>query len=102
MATMVVNIKDGQLSILTKLVQSNQRDSTRTLASMSTDHSILSQNFHSTELQNATELTMSGSEDGETTLWANNGSSMEFPRPSSHNNGNTTHLISKETEAHLM
>jgi len=99
METIMVNIKDGELSILIKLVQFNPRDSTRTSASISTDHSTSSQNSHSTELLNATVQTMFGSEDGETTLWASNGSLMVSPRLSSLNNGRTTHLISKEMEA---
>jgi hypothetical protein len=82
-------------------MQSNPKESTRTLASMSTDHSILCQNFHSTELLNATEPTMYGSEDGERMLWANNGSLIQFPKLSSPNNGNITHLTSKETVAPL-
>jgi uncharacterized membrane protein YjjP (DUF1212 family) len=56
--TMVVKAKDGELSILTKLVQSNLRDSTRTSVSTLTDHSISSQNFHSTELLSALVPTM--------------------------------------------
>jgi len=99
MATTTELTRDGELSILIKLVQSNPRDSTRTSVSISIDHSILSQNFHSTELLNATELTMSGSEDGETTLWASNGSLMVSPRLSNLNNGRTIHLTSKEMEA---
>jgi hypothetical protein len=54
----VVKAKDGELSILTKLVQSNLRDSTRTSVSTLTDHSISSQNFHSTELLSALVPTM--------------------------------------------
>jgi hypothetical protein len=41
--------KNGKLSILTKLRAHKLRDLTKTSASMSTDHSILFQSFHSTE-----------------------------------------------------
>jgi hypothetical protein len=47
-------------SILTKIRDLKRRDSTRTSVSMSTDHSTLSQNFHSTELLSATVPTMFG------------------------------------------
>jgi hypothetical protein len=54
----VENIKDGELSILIKPDQFNPRDSIRIGASMSIDHSISSQNFHSTESLNALVQTM--------------------------------------------
>jgi len=60
---------------------------------MSTDHSTLSPNFHSTELLSATVPTTSGSRDGETMLEHNNGTSMESLRPSRTTTGSLTHLI---------
>jgi hypothetical protein len=51
---------NGQYSILTKTRDLKRRDSTRTSVSMSTDHSTLSQNFHSTELLSATVPTTFG------------------------------------------
>jgi hypothetical protein len=102
MATITELIKDGELSTLTKLRRYHLRDLTKSLVSTLTDHSILSQSFHSTELLNATVPTMSGSEDGETTLLANNGSSMELPRQSGVSNGRIIHSIFKAMEAHPM
>jgi hypothetical protein len=61
---------------------------------MSTDHSTLSQNSHSTELLSATVPTTSGREDGELIPEPNNGTSMVFQRPSRTTTGNLTHLIS--------
>jgi hypothetical protein len=83
---------------LIKLKLSKPRESTRTSVSMSTDHSTLSPNFHSTELLNATVPTMSGSRDGETTLKPNNGTSMESQRPSRTTTGDPTLLTSNQTE----
>jgi hypothetical protein len=71
----------------------------KSLVSISTDHSTLSQNFHSIELLNATVPTMSGSRDGETTQDNNSGSSMKSLRPSRTTTGNHTHLTSKEMAA---
>jgi hypothetical protein len=59
-ATIEVNTNNGKLSISTKLKDHKLRESTRTLVSMSTDHSILFQNFHSIELLSATVRTTSG------------------------------------------
>ena len=58
--TTEANINNGQLSILTKQRDHKPRVSTKTLASMSTDHSILFQNSHSEELLSATVLTTFG------------------------------------------
>jgi hypothetical protein len=98
MVTMVERTNNGMLSILTRLMQFKLRDSTRTLVSMSIDHSIWYPTSHSTELLSATVLTMSGKEDGERILLDNNGSSMEFPRLLRTINGRITHLTSKVME----
>jgi hypothetical protein len=58
--TTEVHINNGQLSILIKQRAHKPRESTRTLASMSTDHSILFQNSHSIELLSATVPTTFG------------------------------------------
>jgi hypothetical protein len=47
---------------------------------------------------NATELTMSGSRDGERMLLPNSGTSMKSPRLSKTTTGSLTHLTFKETE----
>jgi len=47
--TMDLQLKSGMLSISTKQRPYKPRVSTRTLDSMSTDHSTLSQSFHSEE-----------------------------------------------------
>jgi hypothetical protein len=86
--------KDGRLSILIKLEPSELRDSTRNSVSISIDHSILDQDFHSRELLNATVPTMSGSRDGERMLLLNNGTSMRSQRPSRTTTGRATHSIS--------
>jgi hypothetical protein len=86
--------KDGRLFILTRPQPSELRDSTRNSASISTDHSILDQDFHSRELLNATVPTMSGSRDGERMLLLNNGTSMRSQRPSRTTTGRATHSIS--------
>jgi hypothetical protein len=48
--------RDGELSMLTKLKRPRPRDSMKNLASTSTDHSILYQSFHSTELLRCTVI----------------------------------------------
>ena len=58
--TMEASINNGMLFISIKQMDHKPRDLTRTLASMSTDHSTLSLNFHSTELLSATVPTTSG------------------------------------------
>jgi hypothetical protein len=60
MVTTMVNTKNGPLSILIKLKAHKPREYQKTLDSILTDHSTLSQSFHSEELQNAMVLTMSG------------------------------------------
>jgi len=95
--TMVEKDNNGKLSISIKQKDLKPRVLTKTLASMSTDHSILCQNYHSTELLSAMVLTMYGREDGDTIPQPNNGSSMVFPRPSRTTNGSLTHLISNPT-----
>jgi hypothetical protein len=78
-----------------KLIKFKQRDSIKTLASTSTDHSTSDQECHSRELLNVLELTMSTLRDGETMLRDNNGTSMVSPRPLRITNGSLTHSISK-------
>jgi hypothetical protein len=51
-------IKDGRLSILIKLLRQEPRDSIRSSVSISTDHSISDQDFHSRELLSAKVPTM--------------------------------------------
>jgi hypothetical protein len=97
MVTMEEEDKNGMLSILTKLRDHKPRVSTRTSVSMSTDHSTLSQNSHSTELLSATVPTTFGREDGELTPRLNNGTSMVSQRPSRTTTGSHTHLISNPT-----
>jgi hypothetical protein len=96
--TLTMLTKNGKSSILTKLLQLEPRVSTRNLDSTSTDHSISDQDFHSRELLNATELTMSGSRDGERMLPLNNGILMVSPRLSRTTNGRATHLIFNQME----
>jgi hypothetical protein len=94
----MVPTKDGRFSILTRRQRLKPRDSMKNLDSISIDHSTLDQDSQCRELLSAMEPITSGSEDGERMPWVNNGSSMRFPRQSSLNNGNITHLTSKETE----
>jgi hypothetical protein len=97
-----VPTKDGRYSILTRRQRLKPRDSMKNSDSISIDHSTLDQDCQCKELLSATVPTMSGSEDGERMLLANNGSSMRFQRQSRVSNGNITHLISKETEDQQM
>jgi hypothetical protein len=75
----MVPTRDGRSSMLIQL-SLRLRDSMKNSDSISTDHSILSLNFHSTELQRCTVTPMYGSRDGETMLLNNNGGSMRRPR----------------------
>jgi len=75
-----VPTRDGRFFILTRRQRLKQRDSMKNSDSTLTDHSILCQSFLSTELLSATELTMSGSEDGERIPLLNSGGSTRFPR----------------------
>jgi hypothetical protein len=52
--------RDGRLSILIRMIRTELRASTRSLVSISTDHSTSDQDFHSRELLSATVPTMSG------------------------------------------
>jgi hypothetical protein len=88
---------NGKLSILIKPRVHKLRDSTKSMDSMSTDHSTLSQNSHSAECSSAIITTTSGPEDGETMLRHNNSSSTVSQRPSRATTGNSTLLKSKET-----
>jgi len=65
--------------------------------STSTDHSTLSQSFHSTELLRCLVEPTWSSRDGERTNDNNNSGSMRSPRPSETTTGRTTALISKAT-----
>jgi len=80
MADTMEPTKDGRFFILTRRQRLKQRDSMKNSDSTLTDHSILCQSFLSTELLSATELTMSGSEDGERIPLLNSGGSTRFPR----------------------
>ena len=88
--------RDGRLSTLTKLKQLELRASTRNSVSTSTDHSTSDQECQCKELLSATELTTSGSRDGERMLEPNNGTSMKSQRPSRTTTGSHTHLTFKE------
>jgi hypothetical protein len=77
--TMVLT-KNGRFSILTRRLRLKLRVSTRNSDSTSTDHSILSLNFHSTELLRCTVTLMCGSRDGEIMLHSNSGGSMKSQR----------------------
>jgi hypothetical protein len=85
----MVLIKDGLFFILTKKLQPKLRDSMKNLVSKSTDHSTLSQNFHSTESLSALVPHTSDLRDGETMLPNNNGYSMVSQRPSDLRHGAT-------------
>jgi hypothetical protein len=87
----------GMLSILIKQRAHKLKESAKILVSISTDHSTLFQNFHSTELLSATVLTTSGLGGGERTHLPSNGISMESPRLSRTINGNLTLLTSNQT-----
>jgi hypothetical protein len=85
----MVPIKDGEFFILTRRQLLKLRDSMKNLDSISTDHSTLSQNFHSTELLSVLEHTTLPSRDGERMSLDNNTTSMRFQRQSDPNNGRT-------------
>jgi len=97
--TATVSTKDGESFILTKLKKLKPRDSTKSLASTSTDHSISDQDCHSKELLSATVPTTSGSRDGERMWDNNNGTSTRSPRPSRTTTGSLTHSTSNPTVA---
>jgi len=65
MVDIMVLTRDGRFYMLTKEQRMQQRDSTKSMASTSTDHSISDQDCHSKELLSATVPTTSGSRDGE-------------------------------------
>jgi hypothetical protein len=85
----MVPIKDGEFFILTRRQLLKLRDSMKNLDSISTDHSTLSQNFHSTELLSVLELTTLSSRDGERMFLVNNTTSTRCQRLSDLNNGRT-------------
>jgi hypothetical protein len=93
--TLVNPTKSGLFSILIRQEKLRQRDLTKSLDSISTDHSISSLNFHSTELLRCSEELTWSSRDGETMLDNNNSSLMKKPRPSETTTGRTTASISK-------
>jgi hypothetical protein len=95
--TTVRTTKNGRSYMLTKLEKLRLKDLMRSLVSISTDHSTLSLNFHSTELLRPQVPTMSSSRDGETTGSDNNSTSMKSQRLLDLNNGRTTLLKSKAT-----
>jgi hypothetical protein len=88
---LIMLTKDGRLSILTRLSQSELRALIKSLDSTLTDHSTSDQDFQCKELLSATELTMSGSRDGERMLPPNSGTSMKSPRLSRTIIGSLTH-----------
>jgi hypothetical protein len=63
--TMDLLLKNGKSYMLTNVQKIEERASTKSLDFISTDHSTSDQDFHSKESLSATELTMSGSRDGE-------------------------------------
>jgi len=85
----MVPIKDGKFFILTRRQPLKLRDSMKNLDSISTDHSTLFQNSHSTELLSVLEPTTLPSRDGERMSLDNNSTSMRFQRPSDPSNGRT-------------
>ena len=85
----MVPIKDGKFFILTRRQPLKPRDSMKNLDSISTDHSTLFQNFHSTELLSVLEPTTLPSRDGERMSLDNNTTSTRFQRPLDLNNGRT-------------
>jgi hypothetical protein len=91
-----VSIKDGKLSILTKLIRLKPKAKMKNSASTSIDHSTLDQDCHSRESLNAMVQTMSGSRDGEQTPLLNNGTSMRSQRLSRITTGRATHLTSNQ------
>jgi hypothetical protein len=89
---------NGKLSTLIRQTRSRLKVLTKTSDSTSTDHSILSQNSHSTELLNVMVPITFGSRDGETTLKPSNGTSMESLRLSRTTTGNPIHSTSNPME----
>jgi hypothetical protein len=87
--------KNGKFFILTRRQRLRQRVLMRNSDSTSTDHSTLSQSFHSTESLRCTETLQSISRDGETTQDNNNGSSMKSPRQLETTTGRTMPSKSK-------
>ena len=90
--------RNGRLSILIKLNLLDLKDLTKSLVSISTDHSISDQECQCRESKNALEPTMLPSRDGERMSNNNNGTLMKSPRPSRTTTGSLTHLTSKATE----
>jgi hypothetical protein len=90
--------KNGRFFTLIKLLRQRPRDSMRSSDSISTDHSTLSQSFHSTELQKALEPTTLLSRDGERMFLLNSGTSMRSQRPLEATSGRTMQWTSKATE----
>jgi len=84
-----ISDRNGMSSILTKLSQSQLRDSAKNSVSISTDHSIWSQDSHSRESLNLSQPTTWSSRDGERTSWDNNSSSIPYQRQSDPSNGRT-------------
>jgi hypothetical protein len=80
--TIMANIKDGELFMLTQL-KTPPRDSTKNSDSMPADLSISDQEIYSEELLNASiSIICSLPEDTERMILTNNSTSMEYPRPS--------------------
>jgi hypothetical protein len=94
----MVPTRDGRFSILRIRRRLRLKDSMRNSVSISIDHSILSLNFHSTELLRCLVEPIWSLRDGEIMLDNNNSSLMKSPRPSETTTGRTTALISKAME----
>ena len=90
--------RNGEFFILTKLLRLKQRDSMKSSASTSIDHSTSDPDCQCKELLNVTELTTSGSRDGERMLLLNSGTSMRSQRQSRTTTGSLTHLTSNPME----
>jgi hypothetical protein len=94
-ADTMVLIRDGRFSILIRKLRQRPRDSTKSSASTSTDHSTLSQNSHSTELLRCLVEPTWSLRDGERTRDNNSSSLMRLQRPLETTTGRTIALTSK-------
>jgi len=89
-------LKNGRLSILTKLMPLQQRESIKISDSMSTDHSTLSQDFQWRESLKPLVPTTWSSRDTSREELPNNSTLTQSPRQSDLNNGRTTLLKSNQ------
>ena len=84
--------------MLTKQRRLLLKDLMKTSVSMSTDHSILSQDSQCKELLNALVQAKSPSRDGERMLLPSNGDSIQYPRQSDLTTGRITPCTSQAVE----